>query len=435
MKNKRYLTGLDWIIQGLNSATGRKTGTGNCSQIVLELNGTINETAFQDTAQRFAAAFPVLKGRVSRAWTLEPYWKIPRHSEGSFIRTEVHRMVGDASPDQVFQTLEKLVNTPFQSNREYVVLHLLHLSGNRCCVALTFDHRLLDARGAEQFLQLFSQFASGAITLEEIKGASVSEQPSLLNGWKDRFESGRTVMRSMREFSEFEAARLAPEDGCEAKGTFILHPLNREQSTAFIEKAYKEAGYLMFMPYTLGVATEIFDRLCQRKNKPGGYIIPCTIDLRGTDTSLRKMFFNYCSMFFFKVDQTEVSDRNGLVKNLKQQYFNQTKAELPQHFQNMMVLTRILPVRVFDWMMCRHMRHCFGSFSFASVGGSLFEQDKFWGIEIENLFHMPQIPPQTGIGFFFNQFHGRINIGISFREGLIDATDKAEILNMLAELH
>ncbi len=60
------------------------------------------------------------------------------------------------------------------------------------------------------------------------------------------------------------------------------------------------------------------------------------------------------------------------------------------------------------------------SFSFASVGEGSFESGEFCGLGVANIFHMPQVPPQVGIGFFFSRYRGRLNIGVSFRKGLVD---------------
>ncbi len=238
----------------------------------------------------------------------------------------------------------------------------------------------------------------------------------------------------MRAFANCDVAGLVRGDGCSADSSFVHMPLTEEESKAFFERANKEAGFLMFMPYALSVAVSAFDGLCAETGRRGSYIVPCTTDLRGTDASLNKMFFNYCSMFFFRVDAEQLGDRARLVTSIKEQFYTQSKEGFPRHFENVMVLMRILPVRVFDGMIRRHMRHCFGSFSFASVGTGFFEEGRFCGLGVSNVFHMPQVPPQVGIGFFFNQYRGRINIGVSFREGLVDAAGQRKILSTLREM-
>jgi hypothetical protein len=139
-------------------------------------------------------------------------------------------------------------------------------------------------------------------------------------------------------------------------------------------------------------------------------------------------------MLFFRVDAGQMDDRAGLIASLKEQFYSQCKQGFPQHFEDVMALMRILPVRVFAWMACRHMKHCFGSFSFASVGKGFFEGGSFCGLGVDNVFHMPHVPPQAGIGFFFNQYRGRINIGVSFSAGLVDEAGCRKILSTLREM-
>lgn len=425
MKGFRYLSGLDWLIHALNRATWRHTGVGNRSQLVLELAGVIDAEVLREKLDEFASLFPMLAGCVRRRWTLEPYWKMPVKSAPR-VRLELH----DPNTDEVQQLLEACVNEPSTSGQEYVVLHLLRVSDDRSFLAMMFDHRLLDARGAELFLLQFIRFADGRLAAEEIRAGQELSVPSFLPGWKSKFESGREMMRSMRAIADQPITRL-DGGGARGGGRFLLLSLTEAESQAFTARAFKEAGFLLFMPYALSVAASAFDRLCARRGRRGRYIVPCTTDLRGTDLSAARTFFNYSSMFFFKLDAEELSDRATLLESLKQQFFEQTKSGFPKHLQNVMALMRILPIPMFDWMICRHMQHCFGSFSFASVGKSLLEGERILGSEIVNLFHMPLVPPQTGIGFFFNQFGGRLNITVSHRDGLLDEADRAVVLSAL----
>lgn len=427
---KRYLTGLDWIIHALDSATRRFCSTGNSSQIVLELDGKLDASAFTEALHRFASAFPVLWGEVARGWTLEPYWRIPSAPKNPTIRIEVAQV----EAADLFSALERFINQPFSHSREYVAFQLFHRSDHTSCLAMKFDHRLLDARGAEEFLSLFGQYFSGEIELEQLAKTTKPVQPSLLNRWRERFLAGRSMMRAMRGFADCTAQRLVHDDACKGESSFLHLPLNSAESNTFFERANQEAGFLMFMPYALSRAVEAFDELCLDRGQRGTYIVPCTTDLRGMGAAPDKLFFNYCSMFFFRVDPEQMENRAQLLLTIKEQFYAQSKAGFPRHFESVMALMRILPVRLFDWMIRRHMRHCFGSFSFASVGAGFFEEGRFCGLEVNNVFHMPQVPPQVGIGFFFNQYRGRINIGVSFREGLVDDAGRRKILSTLQEM-
>jgi hypothetical protein len=415
MRGRRYLSGLDWIIHALDHATRRVSGSGNASQLVLELNRPIDPELLQARLSEFAGCFPQLAGRVARAWTLEPYWKM---RGAASLPVAVYHVRADG----VDAVLQKAVNEPLHTGR-YVAFHLLLVEGGACRLAMTFDHRLLDARGAELFLKLFFEFCDGLIDLQQIAARLPRSVPSYLPGWRQKFESGRQLMRRMRAFSSRPIVRLAPSGGQPGAGCFSQWSLDLEQSEAFIKRAYAEAGFLLFMPYALSMALAAFHAVCERRGVSGQYVVPCTTDLRGSNLSLETLFFNYSSMFFFQAEGNEIARRSPLVDSIKRQFYEQTKGGLPTHMSHVMALMRILPVSLFDWMICQQMPHCFGSFSFASVGGSSLEKSRVLGAEIENLYHMPLIPPQVGVGFFFNQFRGRVNMGVSFREGLLDAEE------------
>ena len=141
------------------------------------------------------------------------------------------------------------------------------------------------------------------------------------------------------------------------------------------------------------------------------------------------MFFNYCSLFFFKVDSSIANERVRLIKSLKEQFFNQTKDGFPQHLENFLSLMRFVPLRIFEWMNSKNH----ASFSFASVGESPLEDQTLFDLEISNLYHFPLIPPHVGVGFFFTQFNGRVNMGVSFREGMLDDEEKEILREALLE--
>lgn len=423
--DKFYLTGLDWMIHAMSGSARRSAGMGVSSQIVLELEGVLDEQQFKDMAQRFAAAFPMLGGKVSRNWKMEPYWETPPKSKPSRLRVEVHR----PAKEEVLQTVETCVNTPFRHACEYVVFHLIYPSDKGCLLAMTFDHRLLDARGAELFMLLFCQYASGSVALEEFSFTPKAVRLSLIAQLKKGLGgSGCIVQTVHRSVIGSNMVRLSAEKDCTGSRCGFLHlALSAEDSQALRERAGREAGYLMFMPYALAAACSAFGALAARRKQTGSFIIPCTTDLRDRDNSWKQMFFNYCSLFFFKVDSEIAGDRVQLIKSLKGQFFNQTKEGFPQHLENFLSLMRYVPIRVFEWMNSKNH----ASFSFASVGESLLDGQTLFDLKINNLRHFPVIPPHVGIGFFFTQFDGRINMGVSFQEGMLSDEEKEIVREML----
>ena len=62
---------------------------------------------------------------------------------------------------------------------------------------------------------------------------------------------------------------------------------------------------------------------------------------------------------------------------------------------------------------------------FSFLPETSLEQNTAAGAKIENLVHLPSMPPITGLGIFFNLFNNRLNAVISGRKEVFDE-DKLE---------
>lgn len=430
---KHYLTGLDWMIHALNSATHRSCPTGNSSQIVLELDGRIDVARLEEALQEITTAFPLINGRPARGWTLEPFWKSPS-KKGTLTppRIEVIKLHGD---DGALAALQRCANTPFRSEREHLIFYLLDAPSGSSHLAMAFDHRLFDARGAEQFLQCLNLYIDGDLPLTDMQQAATPIRPSLLNHWGRRFRGGRALMRELRRVGDGEISRFAFDSNSGGESTFLHFPLTAEETAAYHERADRDAGFMMQMPYSMLVAATVYDRICKAAGLPeSSFMIPCSTDMRGNASPFRTLFFNYCSMLFFRLEPSMLKDRAEGLAALKSQFYNQCKAKFPQSFEDAAVLMRILPARLFDRLLCKYMSHSFGSFSFAYVGDSAFKSDHFSGAKVTNLHHMPHIPPLVGIGFFFSQYRNKLNIGVSFRAERLPREAEQTLTSTLTEI-
>ncbi len=152
-KKRHYLTGIDWIVHVFDYMNKRATGTGHVFQIVMELDGVPAEDELRESLEGFVAKLPVLNGRTRRDYRLAPYWRTPARAEMAGVSLEVHDL---EAGENAFPLLEKAVNRPFGGDREHLAFQLIR-AGEMSHVAVTFDHRLFDAHGAEAFLNMFDQ--------------------------------------------------------------------------------------------------------------------------------------------------------------------------------------------------------------------------------------------------------------------------------------
>jgi hypothetical protein len=424
-KRKRYLSGSDWVINTLDHMMKATTCARNMSQVVLVLDGLLDESEVRSRLNAFVKQFPVLQGRVRRDIKLAPYWKIPVKAVGDITFT-AEQADEPMSGGTRLTYFEKSANTPFQNNNEHVAFHLMSDRG-RSMLAMTFDHRIFDARGAEMFLDLFQRSVkSGPST---VSGDIAFTSSSALTRWSKKFLAGRNVNRRIMTLSKTSAPRALPLPVGGARGyRYRLLSFNEQETAGIYERAYNEAGYLMESSYLLSVIIQSMHDLFTGKEMAGAsYLIPVTMDLRPGLDPIQEIFFNYVSYLFYQVPIEKVDDRAPLIALLKQQMYDQVKAGFPRDLAEASLLTRIAPLSLLGKLLHLPMKGKMATFAFSHLGKSSYSSTGFMGQRIENLFHMPRVPVPPGIGFFSNLFNGRLNIVISHLDGLLQE-DEVETL-------
>jgi hypothetical protein len=418
-KHKRYLTGIDWLVQALDAMTRRATGIGNLSQIVLELEGSPNEARLRGALEAFLSKFPVVRGYTTRCINLAPYWKIPAAEGGAPAALRVHDLAPGWAMADVLALLERGVNRPFEGKREHLAFRLVR-AGETSWLAMAFDHRLFDAWGAEAFLNEFQR--------EWETGAGASQpadlpEPAHLSRWGDKFEAGKRLNRSLLELSvDASPCGLPLPSGEGGAGLFRFRTaaFDERETAAITETAYREAGYLMAMPWAAAVSARVLHRLfTQRGVGAGDVMMSVSIDMRPAEKRLRDVFFNHLSFLLFRIGASAMDDFPGVVIEVKRQMYEQVKSGFPGNLRETCFLMRIAPLPLMGWVMRAYLKGRLASFCFSHVSESAYSSTRLMDWRVRNLFHMPRVPAPPGVGIFFNRRQGRLNATLSYLEGLM----------------
>jgi hypothetical protein len=160
--------------------------------------------------------------------------------------------------------------------------------------------------------------------------------------------------------------------------------------------------------------------LFMTRQEPGAsYLIPVTLDLRPNKDPLQEMFFNYVSYLFYQIPVDAVVDRKGLIALLKQQMYDQVKSGFPKDLAEASLLTRIAPLPVLGKLLHLPMKGKMATFAFSHLGKSSYQHPRFMDRTVMELFHMPRVPMPPGLGFFSNFYNNRLNLVISYLDGLL----------------
>lgn len=426
-KSKRYLSGTDWLFHALHESTLQTTGQGNSSMIVLEMEGVFELEDFKKTVRQVTEAIPFFAGSASRDWTLAPLWASGRKKNVN-VSVVLETIEDDVWQEAISVMLEEWANKPFESDRDYLCFRVLQVGLARCYLTMQFDHRLFDAYGAECFLGLLGKVFSGQIKPDQICKEIRLTEPAHLDHWRDNFLSGQAVIRSRYKFLEKPILTLKTPDKKQYQDHVSVF-LTVEETRQFETQVQTHAGYLMTLPYGLYVAAMVFRHLAQSMNAPKeDFLASCSVDQRYLSPGQPTIFFNYLSFMFFRISQADLEDRPVLIRSLKQQFYENTKEQFPEKLSRAMLLMRILPKKILSRLLPSWMQVYFGSFNFAFLRQCNIESDLFCGKRLINVFHHPRIPPQSGVGIYFNGFGKRLNMSITLHRGMIDQDQRKALI-------
>jgi hypothetical protein len=333
--------------------------------------------------------------------------------------------------EDAFPVLERLANTPFGSEREHLVFYLLR-AGKNSHVAVKFDHRLFDAHGAEEFLSMFQQdWEKGGAPTWELP----PPEPAHLSQWRRKFEAGKQVNRALLRLTGDAPPRVLPLDPAASRQgcRFGVISFDERESEEIIDRAEDEAGYLMAMPYTLALTVRILHEVfASRGIHTGDYIIPVTMDTRSPGKLAQQAFFNHVSLLYIRIQAREVNDFSVLLNSIKQQMYEQVRARLARDIWDASFLMRIAPLPTVGYLIKRYFMGEIASFCFSFLPDTGHMPARFMGNTVRRCYHMPRVPIPPGLGVFFHQSRGRLNVYTSSAHGLLAQDEVNTIVDTLS---
>ncbi len=423
-KNRRYLTGMDWTIQTLDRLVHSVTGRHYTFQVVLDLHGPFDFNRFKSSMEQFVQEFPELGGYAARDWTLAPYWKMPR--SGDQIRVKVDLV--QAAENQIASLLEQGVNDPLPETSPHLVFRVYRISKDRHRVAAQFDHQLFDAPGAEAFLDLFHHWSTGQDCQTRFAKLARTE-PAHLSNWMRKFEAGKQLIRRLRGMTETALMILPRPVALKGRSLrFRVLEFDEQETASIVERADREAGFLMFMPYALASALQAVHPAFVRAKATGrDYLVSVSVDLRTPATAAAHLFFNHLSFLLFRIPTSQIGDRHQMLDSLRTQMYEQVKSGFPQALYESSMLMRILPTRLLGRLMLKPLRGEFASLGFTCVGKG-YGATQFMEASVANLIHMPLVPVPPGLGLFVNQYGKKMNVILSYVDGLLTDEEARVVL-------
>jgi hypothetical protein len=419
---------MDWILGTLDYAARKQIGFGGCSQVIFDLEGHLDAGKLSAALHQVSQRFPVIHGKPARDWlNLAPYWKVPQARPLPEIPLKVAE-VGENDLAASERLFDDHINEPFARDTEHLRLLLVSLGARRSRLGMIFDHRLLDAFGAETLCRLIDFAAQDR--LEEFASRVQQTEPAHLDHWQRRFKSGQTLNRFLRALNERSIQAFSPPAGVQRHRLCFIHDsLTPEQTQAFNARSLEEISIPLALPSAAARALAAIQKAVPAPPLTGEqWLLFTSASGRLLGQEWEKLFFNQFSMMAFTSPAGSDAPPKEIALNLRDQVFNQMKLQIPFVIEDASALARICPHAITSQLMDLFCEGRFCSFYFACLRDAGYAADRFLDLPVTNIIHKPLVFAPPGVNLCMTTFGGRFNLVISYVKGAIADAEAATLL-------
>jgi hypothetical protein len=213
---------------------------------------------------------------------------------------------------------------------------------------------------------------------------------------------------------------------------FLHESISPAQAERFVRLAAEESDVPILLPSALARAIRAMGPAFAGTPAAGShYRVAVSVDCRGPDQKWQRLLFNHISFMGFWSPIDECGPVGQLVPSLRDQLFAQMKEDIPGALRDATMLTRIAPHSLGSRLARGPFAGQEWSFYFACLRDSPFSGDLFLGLPIINLLHTPRVPPPPGLGVCLTFFRGRMNMVLSYLDGVIDDAAAKQLMDRL----
>ena len=414
---------------------------GHVSQSVLEVSSLPDLTAIQRALARAAEKFPLLTARPRRDWlTRAPYWLLRAAPPAAGLPLGLWRqegvletvLMGSRTAPNV-QTLMQLIATEglTRAGTEYNArLDVAAVAGGRFLAVLTWSHLLLDGKGAELLSAELARLCAGIDTPEEVPPPSPAPpRPSLLA----RFRLTRPAMDHQTGLQETGVPSLGGPRPRPGRACYEVLTLSPEETRTVRARVEATVGGLFPFTFYVAAVARAHDRVfAHRGRQPPGYgiSVPSQTRKRGARGPI---FHNHVAALFFNPRREHLGSLEEAAAAMKAQFASMVRRKVAESFNAVLELMRPLPAWLFLGVVRLQFKGelctCFHSYT----GQFAPEMTDFAGARVLNAYHLPCLGTPPGTGLFFGEHGERLNVTLSWREGVLTPEERTLMMGRLRE--
>jgi hypothetical protein len=422
----------DYFMHGQDYRMRRAGLPGNVCRVVVRLEEGLDV----ERLRQHVAASPILDG-LARAHIvrplplLAPKWRIVPHTVPIF-----HEHIGNTAGDGPGGLPTAVLGRELHPGRgPALALDLVHCADGTKDLVLSWNHALMDARGAEMIWRHLSaeDTAKGAPAIKDLINPAQMKGWSLSCCWRN-MKLAHGSVEWLRQSGSEPLFSLMPagrqNGGCRGRQRLISFSV---AETARIEAhcQFLNAGFRRSHFYLACALKSVHGIASARGNKDGAYLIPVPHDMRKRGAH-GPIFSNHLSILFYRIEPRFAGSLGGIMGELNRQMTDQIRTRFPECCMAALEMFKPIPL----WYYGRHLgqptRGKFASLCFSDSGETCAGITELMGGRIRNVTHLVPTWRPPGLTVLFWCFSGRLHILLSWVE---DCLDMAEVDNLEQGLH
>ena len=413
------LNGIDHFLHQLDGVLFRSTGKRNVCSFVVEVEGhltasTLTEHLRSHPTYRWITGLRLWRGKFFRLarWYLDSSSPCPRIKEHQLAEASP---TGGPPVSLLNPSINPEQEAPFR-------IDIILTAAGRTFVIVSWHHALMDAHGAETFIQHLcsSESSDNPEWVKKIKprcGHSIKERLNMVRGMKAYlYDACRLPILSLYQ----------PNPAAPTLRHRVLR-FSEIETQKIVETARQQgAGFLVSAFYLAATARAVAHIQSQRGSLQSDVLVPVPQDRRkrGAHESL---IGNQVTFIFYRIPQAALNSIKECTTELVQQITKLMRSEAPEGYLAMIGLIQRIPNRFYRWLLKSPTRGLMASFFYSDTGDSLNSFETFNNRQVVSAIHYPPNAYPPGVTFIFTRFQGALQITVSYMEEVLD-NEEIEIL-------
>jgi hypothetical protein len=428
------MSGGDYFLLAMDRRPSRVQSPAHVCRLLLLLDGELDASRLREALEASPLALWIAGMRPRfRPAPLPPLWKSgDRRVE--FVITESERS----------DSLEDLAGAVGEISRlggtnavPGLAFHIMRDGRNRSVLVMSWHHAVMDAHGAELFLERLTAPDDMADALPPRREPRKSWfARGGLGDMRDRIAASRQSIRHAAALSRLPVDSLLNGGGSRASGEqrFAVRPFTQTESRRMEARA-GELG-IALRPgafFMAGVGVAIHRLLERRGTSPRGGVVPMPTDLRKLGAR-GPVVSNQISFYFFRVDAALSGDFPALARSLSALMLEQARRRVPEGFSIMTRHFRRVPLWLYSRLVAGPSRGQIASWYFSHTGAVMPRLNAFLGLPILDALHLPPAVCPPGLSAAFMSRGGRTSAVLSWAGDLISAAESGRLLEDLSAI-